>query len=93
MRRQIFIKMSLHVKYYAKRFAQFRSPMLWELMEPCPPGNPVDYTQDPKYKRAAQGISKNLSYFIKKPLSYCLCKVITCRFGCCFCFGCGVRGI
>ena len=30
--------------------------MLWELMEPCPPPEPGDYTNDPRYKRALQTI-------------------------------------
>ena len=33
--------------------------MLWELMEPCPPGNPEDFTKDQKYHRAVQSGSNN----------------------------------
>ena len=34
----------------------FRSPMFWELMEPCPPPKPGDFTEDPRYQRALQTI-------------------------------------
>ena len=34
--------------------------MMWELMEPCPPGNPKDFTKDPKYHRAVQSLGNSL---------------------------------
>ena len=36
--------------------------MLWELLEPCPPGNPVDFRKDPKYLRAVQGLGNFIGY-------------------------------
>ena len=34
--------------------------MMWELMEPCPPGNPKDFTKDPKYHRAVKSLGNPL---------------------------------
>ena len=51
-----------------------RSPMLWELIEPCPPGNPNDFTKDPKYYRAVQSIGNSFCFPISQQerLNFCV---------------------
>ena len=38
---------------------------MWEFLEPCPPSNPDNYLDNPKYKRAVQTISMIHFNFLK----------------------------
>ena len=37
--------------------------MMWEFLEPCPPSNPDNYLNNPKYKTAVQAISMRHSKY------------------------------